>query len=82
MALAHIASTVQLDMTARQAALLVMKRFIQHCWSSGFEEFLGPPVNVAIKPRLREVLLGLVTDEQRKIRGAASYVVSKIASAG
>ncbi|KAL7271073.1 hypothetical protein RUND412_006190 [Rhizina undulata] len=79
-ALVNIASAAPLDMTARQAGLLVMKRYVTHCWSSGFEDFKGPIVKDEIKNQLRPLLLALVTDEQRKIRAAASYVVSKIAS--
>jgi hypothetical protein len=82
MVLAHIASTVQLSMTARQAALLVLKRFVQHCWNRSFEEFTGPLVSDGVRTQLKGVLLPLITDEQRKIRTAAAYVVSKIASAG
>lgn len=78
----NIASAKQLDMTARQAALLILKRYVQHCWSSGFEEFKGPIIRDEIKVQMRGALLGLVTDEQRKIRAAASYVISKIASSG
>lgn len=69
-------------MTARQAALLILKRYVQHCWSPSFEEFKGRVVRDEIKVQMRGALLGLVTDEQRKIRAAASYVVSKIASLG
>lgn len=81
-ALMNIASAKQLDMTARQAALLILKRYVQHCWSPTFEEFKGPAVGDETKIQMRRALLGLVTDEQRKIRAAASYVVSKIASSG
>ncbi|KAH0605511.1 uncharacterized protein H6S33_004733 [Morchella sextelata] len=79
-ALMNIASAQQLDMTARQAALLILKRYVQHCWSPSFEEFKGQLVRDDVKAQMRVALLGLVTDEQRKIRAAASYVVSKIAS--
>lgn len=81
-ALMNIASAKQLEMTARQAALLVLKRYVQYCWSPGFEEFKGPVVGDDTKGQMRRALLGLVTDEQRKIRAAASYVISKIASSG
>lgn len=78
----NIASAKQLEMTARQAALLILKRYVQHCWSPTFEEFKGPAIGDQTKVQMRRALLGLVTDEQRKIRAAASYVISKIASSG
>ncbi|PWW77744.1 ARM repeat-containing protein [Tuber magnatum] len=81
LALVQIASTTHLNITVRQSALLVLKRYVQHCWSDGFEEFTGPLASDGIKDRLRDPLLGLVTDEQRKIRFAASSIVSKIAGA-
>lgn len=82
MLLAQIASTAQLGVTARQAALLVLKRFVQHCWNRGFEEFTGPLVGDGVRSQLKGVLLPLIADEQRKIRTVAAYVVSKIASTG
>jgi len=82
LSLIQIASTAHLNISVRQSALLVLKRYVQHCWSDGFEEFTGPLASDGIKDRLRDPLLGLVTDEQRKIRLAASSIVSKIAGAG
>ncbi|GAB7352424.1 hypothetical protein MBLNU459_g2843t1 [Dothideomycetes sp. NU459] len=68
----------------RQSALLYLKTFVQSVWSPQFEEFKGQ-VLVSIEQRktVRQMLLELATSEhqERKVKSAASIVVSKIASA-
>ncbi|KAI9794406.1 MAG: hypothetical protein M1816_005475 [Peltula sp. TS41687] len=68
----------------RQAALLLLKKLVVEAWSASLDEFKGELlIGDAIKAQLRDALLGIATadDEDRKIKSAASYVVSKIASA-
>ncbi|KAK3076633.1 hypothetical protein LTS18_012478, partial [Coniosporium uncinatum] len=82
--LASIASHDSVPLNIRQSALLVLKTFVQAAWSPQFEEFKGQVlVGEEEKTRLRHMLIELATGniEERKIKSAASYVVSKIASA-
>ncbi|KAI9836390.1 MAG: hypothetical protein M1819_001420 [Sarea resinae] len=82
--LASVASHHSVPLNLRQAALLVLKTFVQAAWSPDFEEFKGQVlVSEPTKQQLRIVLLELATsaDADRKVKSAASYVVSKIASA-
>lgn len=68
----------------RQSALLVLKNFVLACWSTQFDEYVGPLyVDEARKSQVRTQLLALATStrDERKIKSAASLVVSKIATA-
>lgn len=82
--LVSIASHVSVPLAIRQAALFSLKTLVRKTWSQSFDEFEGPyAIGDATKGQLREAILSLATsgDVERKIAGAASYVVSKIASA-
>ena len=81
-ALANIASALELPLPSRQAALTSLKQFVLHCWSDSFEEFHGPPLDPELKAHLRPQLLSLATDEQRKVRSIAAAIVGKIATSG
>ena len=68
----------------RQASLLSLKKLVLKRWSPLLEEFEGPvQLDDVVKEQIRHAILSLATsgDPQRKVVAAASYVVSKIASA-
>ncbi|KAL8940445.1 MAG: hypothetical protein Q9216_002815 [Gyalolechia sp. 2 TL-2023] len=82
--LISIASHSSIDLSLRQAALLVLKTFVLRTWSPSLDEFQGVVTTTdATKDQVRQSLLALATaaDQERKVVGASSYVVSKIASA-
>ena len=82
--LISIASHKSIALEHRQAALLSLKKLVLKIWSPSFDEFKGPDtLRDATKEQVRQSLLSIATasDEERKIVAAASYVVSKIASA-
>ncbi|KAI5304665.1 hypothetical protein KEM56_006158, partial [Ascosphaera pollenicola] len=85
LSLASIASQTSFSVTIRQAALLVLRRFVSQAWSPNLDGFAGQVlVSDENKARIRETLLELATGDaldERKIKTTASYVVSKIASA-
>ena len=81
--LISIASHKAVPNPIRQAALLALKKVVLKTWSPSLEEFEGPvAIGDATKEQLRQALLSLATsgDPESKIVGAASVVVSKIAS--
>ncbi|KZF19359.1 importin beta-5 subunit [Xylona heveae TC161] len=83
-ALVSVASHTSVPLNLRQSALLTLKTFVTSSWSPIFEEFKGLIlISDANKQHLRTALLELATseDSDRKVKTAASYVVSKIASA-
>ncbi|KAF1349147.1 armadillo-type protein [Delphinella strobiligena] len=83
-ALISIAAKEQFGLQARQSALLYLKRYIQEAWSPQLEEYKGQTCieNEDERKRIRNMLLELSTTEgqERKIKSAASSVVSKIAT--
>ncbi|KAI5259556.1 putative importin 9 [Aureobasidium subglaciale] len=79
-----VATHQSIDLPTRQAALLFLKQFVLQVWTPQFEEFRGEMlVSVEERAKLRQALLDLATDahQERKIKSAASIVVSKIATA-
>lgn len=83
--LAAIAAHGTVDIAIRQSALTSLRLFVEKNWSGEDEETEGPtvPVSDGVKEVLRTKLLELATSEEgeRKVRGGASWIVSKIASA-
>lgn len=84
-ALISVGAQEQFGTQARQSALLYLKRYIQEVWSPQLDEYKGETLiqNEEERKRIRHMLLELSTTEgqERKIKTAASSVVSKIASA-
>ncbi|KAF9640212.1 putative importin beta-5 protein [Lasiodiplodia theobromae] len=82
--LVTVASHDSVPLDIRQCALLTLRKYVVSTWSAQFDEFKGQLVaSEETKSRLRHSLLELATSnsDERKIKTAASYVVSKIASA-
>ncbi|KAI9761028.1 MAG: hypothetical protein M4579_001291 [Chaenotheca gracillima] len=82
--LCSIASHTSVPPGLRQSALLILRTFVLTGWSSSLDGFKGTVlVNDSVKTQLRDVLLQIATssDDDRKVKSTASYVVSKIASA-
>ncbi|KAL4919558.1 armadillo-type protein [Aspergillus aurantiobrunneus] len=85
LSLAAIASHESVPTNLRQSALSVLRTFITAAWSPNLDEFKGQIlVNDVNKAQIRQVLLDLATTvevSERKVKSAASFAVSKIASA-
>ena len=83
-ALIAVGSHSDVPIAVRQAALLYLKTFVLACWSPQFDEFTGQLYSdEAKKAQIRQSLLDLALSgrDERKIKSAASLVVSKIATA-
>ncbi len=82
--LISIASHNSVSIALRQAALLTLKTLVLKTWSPSLDDYAGAVlIDDATKDQIRQSLLSIATstEEEKKIVGAASYVVSKIASA-
>lgn len=82
--LVSIGQHTNVPIQVRQSALLYLKTFVLASWSPAFDEFNGQLYNdESRKSQLRQSLLGIALSEhdERKIKSAASLVVSKIATA-
>lgn len=79
--LAAIASHSSVSPEIRQSALLALRSFVEKNWSGENDDGNAIPISEQSKEQLRVQMLALATsgDADRKIKGAASYVVSKIA---
>ncbi|PVI08592.1 ARM repeat-containing protein [Periconia macrospinosa] len=83
-ALVEIARHAHVPINIRQASLLYLKQLVLAGWSDNMDTFKGRLlVSDQEKPKIRQLLLELATtdDLDRKLKAAASLVVSKIASA-
>ncbi|KAK6506385.1 hypothetical protein TWF506_011300 [Arthrobotrys conoides] len=79
-ALINIAAATELDFTGRQAAIVYLRSFIDETWTPPYDKYAGPPIKDEVKHQIRTSLLQLLSDKERKIRAAAAYSVSRIAS--
>ncbi|KAL1868216.1 hypothetical protein VTK73DRAFT_3809 [Phialemonium thermophilum] len=65
----------------RQAALSYLRKFIEENWNPDTPDAAHIPIADTVKDQLRTMMLELVLnpEDERKVKTAASYVVSKIA---
>lgn len=79
--LAGIGAHANAPTEIRQAALSCLRKFIEDHWTPGSSDGAHIPIPDAIKDQLRPMMLELVLspENDRKVKTAASYVVSKIA---
>ncbi|ORY58176.1 importin-beta domain-containing protein [Pseudomassariella vexata] len=82
LSLANIGSHSSIALEVRQAALLNLRLFIERNWSGESDEGPVIPISDAVKEQMRPVVLDLAlgSEDDRKIKTAASYVVGKIAN--
>lgn len=83
-ALVSVGSHGDVPVEVRQSALLFLKVWVLDCWSDQFDEFKGRLyADEGRKTQIRQSLLELCVSgpDERKVKSAASLVVSKIASA-
>lgn len=81
LALARIGAHTNLPTEIRQSALSTLRKFAEENWSPDDYEQQRYPIADSTKDQLRSMMLELVlnTEVERKVKTAASYVVSKIA---
>lgn len=82
--LVSVGAHAEVPIEIRQAALLYLKTFVLASWSPQFDEFSGQLyADDNKKAQIRQRLLDLILSDrdERKIKSAASLVVSKIATA-
>lgn len=84
LALVSVGAHNDVPVEVRQSALLYLKTFVLAAWSPQFDEFAGQLfADDSKKVQIRQKLLELALSghDERKIKSAASLVVSKIATA-
>lgn len=69
-----------LSIHIRQSAGIGLRKFVTTRWSPYFDDFAGTPAtDPAVKEQIRHTLLSGLSNANRKIRLASSYVISTIA---
>ncbi|KAK0636657.1 armadillo-type protein [Bombardia bombarda] len=81
LALARIGCHTSAPIEIRQSALSYLRKFIEDNWSPEGDDGVHIPIPDPVKDQLRHIILELVLspEDERKVKVAASYVVSKIA---
>lgn len=62
----------------RQSALIYLKNYVLHHWSTQFSEFRGPLCPEEERHVLRHESFSLIGDQERNIRVQAGFIVSKL----
>ncbi|KAI1332992.1 armadillo-type protein [Xylariaceae sp. FL0255] len=82
LSLTNIGRHTSISLDVRQAALSTLRRFVENNWSGENDD--GPAIPIAddVKSQIRPLLLDIAlnSDDDRKIKTAASYAVGKIAN--
>lgn len=81
--LANISSHASVPLEIRQSSLSSLRQFIERNWTGESDDGPVIPISDPVKEQVRSVLLeiALSPDQERKIKTAASFAVSKIANA-
>ncbi|KAI0017607.1 armadillo-type protein [Xylariomycetidae sp. FL0641] len=81
LSLANIGCHTSVALEVRQAALSTLRLFIQDNWNDDDNTVPYIPIADNVKDQIRPMILGLaLSDEDRKIKSAASFAVSKVAN--
>ncbi|KAI8632462.1 ARM repeat-containing protein [Xylariaceae sp. FL1651] len=82
LSLANISRHASISVEFRQAALSTLRRYIENHWSGENDDGPTTPIADTIKDQIRPLVLDLAlnSEDDRKIKTAASYVVGKIAN--
>ncbi|KAI2777112.1 ARM repeat-containing protein [Daldinia loculata] len=82
LSLANIARHTSIAVEIRQAALSALRLFIERNWSGENDDGPAIPIADSIKDQIRPLVLDLAlnSEDDRKIKTAASYSVGKIAN--
>ncbi|KAI1079147.1 armadillo-type protein [Whalleya microplaca] len=82
LSLANIARHSSIAIEIRQAALSALRLFIERNWSGEGDDGPTIPIDDAVKEQIRPMVLDLAlnSEDDRKIKTAASYAVGKIAN--
>lgn len=69
------------DHAQRLSALIYLKNYVLHHWSTQFAEFRGPLCPIEERHSIRHECYNLIGDNDQLVRRQAGYIVSKIVAA-
>ncbi|KAI0789448.1 ARM repeat-containing protein [Abortiporus biennis] len=79
--LSQLVLAQDIDLTLRQSASIVLRKYVKERWSPIFAQFRGPAPPVEIKAQIRQVVFQGLSDPIRKIRSLSAHTLSSIANA-
>ncbi|KAH7915756.1 armadillo-type protein [Hygrophoropsis aurantiaca] len=80
LALSQLALTQDVDISLRQSASILLKKYVAERWSPYFSSFKGKAPSVEVKTQIRQTLFQGLSDPSRKIRSLSAHTISSIAS--
>lgn len=78
--LAQLVHNQSNDLSLRQSASIVLRKYILERWSPYFPNFKGNAPPVEIKSQIRTAIFECLSDPNRKIRSISAHVLSSIAN--
>ncbi|KAH7886300.1 ARM repeat-containing protein [Phlebopus sp. FC_14] len=80
LALSQIALMRDADMSLRQSASIILRKYVNERWSPYFSSFKGKAPSVETKVQIRQAVFQGLSDPDRKIRSLSAHALSSIAS--
>ncbi|KAF8435647.1 ARM repeat-containing protein [Boletus edulis BED1] len=80
LALSQLALTQNADLSLRQSASIILRKYVTERWSPYFPQFKGNAPPVETKVQIRQAIFNGLSDPDRKIRSLSAHVLSSIAS--
>ncbi|KAF9225273.1 ARM repeat-containing protein [Gyrodon lividus] len=80
LALSQLALTQNADVSLRQSASIILRKYVTERWSPYFSGFKGNAPSVEIKAQIRQAVFQSLSAPDRKIRSLSAHTLSAIAS--
>jgi hypothetical protein len=80
LALSQLVLTQNADLSLRQSASIILRKYVTERWSPYFPQFKGNAPPVETKVQIRQAIFKGLSDPDRKIRSLSALVLSSIAS--
>ncbi|CAK5264338.1 unnamed protein product, partial [Mycena citricolor] len=80
LALSSLVSAKNEEISLRQSASIMLRKYVTEHWSKYFSTFKGSEPPAEIKAQIRQVVFSGLSDPDRKIRSLCAHVLSSIAS--
>ncbi|KIM88892.1 hypothetical protein PILCRDRAFT_244255 [Piloderma croceum F 1598] len=78
--LLHIGLAQDADMSLRQSANIMLRKYVTERWSPYFPAFKGGAPRVEVKAQIRQAVFQGLSDSNRKVRSLCAHTLSSIAN--
>ncbi|KAI0066668.1 ARM repeat-containing protein [Artomyces pyxidatus] len=80
LSLSQLISVQDAEMSLRQSASIVLRKYVREHWSPFFSQFRGDAPPVEVKAQIRAAVFQGLSDPNRKIRSLCAHTLSTIAN--